>query len=121
MSIKARRLNLKQTAQQLLRRECFLSNEDKNQLQQSLKNVLYELQKLQLQQAFVADGKHYSEKLDYDELGELICRVNNRILVLHLEAVKAYLAADKERRDTWNKHRGEIMAQYKTHVLSNEP
>jgi hypothetical protein len=64
-------------------------------------------------------SKNYSVEDFKNGIGWLIS--NNRILVLHLEAVKAYLAADKERIYTWNKHRGDIgkiMAQYKTHVPS---
>ena len=41
------------------------------------------------------------------------------ILDLYEEPVKAYLAADKERIEDWNKHRGDLkqqQAQYKTHV-----
>ena len=44
-----------------------------------LKGLLYELKKLQLQQACVAGTKEYQDVCDYHNLQGLITQVNNRI------------------------------------------
>lgn len=87
MSTSFKKLNLKQYAMRLLTKEHFLSREDKHQLHQSLRALLYELHKLQLQQACVADDGQNAGQCGYTDLEQLICRVHNRIHVLPQEQI----------------------------------
>jgi hypothetical protein len=75
---------LQDYAKQLLHKEPFLSN-DSDKLYRSLKNVLYDLRELQLEQACVTSSAHGEDERKYRDLEKLIIQVNNRIRVLPYE------------------------------------
>lgn len=91
MSRGFKKISLKELAIRLLAKETFFSSEDKHQVHQSLKAILYELRKQQLEQVCVSGEGHNKGQCEYTELEKLISRINKRIQVLPKESIELYI------------------------------